>query len=340
MSIAWNAQGSGNVSLYLSYSATASDDNELLIASVPASAGAYTWNTTGMAPGTYYIHANLNGATSSIGPLVVNTAPLVRIDAPSPLTGEEYAYAQKAASWDGNNPNQFESTRNINNLTFAPDSIHGVPTNGDPYLMWLSNDTANAIDASKYHYFNARLHIEPPASRPWSPNNFGTRLLWAASNNVFSTSFVVTGFYNRWLPIAVDLRNVPLSGGQANDWNGTKTSFRFDPLEEDDSQQPPVLPAGFTISAAHLTFGPGSRTHGQRPGSTEGNVHQVDTFAGNGHAQSLQGDIDSYRVELAGERRAVLLGHEWRTGRQLQYSCRRNGRHEHQQGQLTGDDHG
>ncbi len=287
--IAWNAQGSGNVSLYLSYSATASDDNELLIASVPASAGAYSWNTTGMAPGTYYIHANLNGAMSSIGPLVVNTAPLVRIDAPSPLTGEEYAYAQKAASWDGNNPNQFESTRNINNLTFAPDSIHGVPTNGDPYLMWLSRDTTNPIDASKYHYFNVRLHLEPPASRPWSPNNFGTRLLWAAPDNIFSTSFVVTGFYNRWLPIAVDLRNVPLSGGQANDWNGTKTSFRFDPLEVDDSQQPPVLPAGFTISAAHLTSDPIAGRMGSDPGAPRGTFIRWTPLQGTGTLSLYRG---------------------------------------------------
>jgi S-layer homology domain len=268
--IAWTAQGSGNVNLYLSYSATPTDDNELLIATVSATAGSYSWSTTGMAPGSYYIHAELNGATSSIGPLVVNTAPLVRIDAPSPLTGEEYAYAQKAASWDGNNPNQFEDVRNIANLTIAPENIHGVPTNGDPYLMWLSHDTTNPIDASKYYYFNVRFQLQPPASRPWSPNNFGTRILWASSNNTFSTSYVITGFYNRWIPAAFDLRNVPLAGGQTNDWSGTKTSFRFDPLEEDDSQQPPVLPAGFTISAAHLTSDPIAGRMGSAPGAAQG----------------------------------------------------------------------
>jgi hypothetical protein len=291
--IAWTAQGSGNVNLYLSYSATATDDNEYQIASVSATAGAYSWNTTGMAPGTYYIHAELNGATSSIGPLVVNTAPLVRIDAPSPLSREEYAYAVKAAGWDGNNPNQFEDVRNIANLTIAPDNIHGVPTNNDPYLKWLNNDTSNPIDAGKYHFFNVRFMIQPPPAAPWVPNNFGTRMLWSSSNNTYSTSFVITGFYNRWMPAAFDMRTVPLAGGQANDWSGSKTNFRFDPLEEEIVNGQSLLPAGFTISAAHLTSDPIAGRMGTDPGAPQGTFIRWTPLQGTG-------TLSLYRVPSSG----------------------------------------
>ena len=162
--ITWSAQGSGTVNLYLSLSPTATDDNEYLIGSTSATAGAFTWNRTGVAPGSYYIHAELNSAWSSIGPLVVNTAPLVRIDAPGPLTGEEYSYARQAEGWDSTNSNQFDLVRNINNLTFAPDAIRGVPANNDPQLLWLNGDTAHPIDADKYHYFNIKFQLGAPAS--------------------------------------------------------------------------------------------------------------------------------------------------------------------------------
>ncbi|MEO5954054.1 MAG: hypothetical protein ABIQ44_16455, partial [Chloroflexia bacterium] len=53
VTIQWTAQGSGTVNLYLSLSPNASDDNELLIGTASASAGSFTWNTTGVAPGSY-----------------------------------------------------------------------------------------------------------------------------------------------------------------------------------------------------------------------------------------------------------------------------------------------
>ncbi len=255
--ITWTASGGGNVNLYLSYSSTANDDNEYLIATTSSTAGAYTWYTTGMTPGSYYIHAELNGSWSSIGPLIVGQAPLVRIDAPGPLSGEEYAYAVKAAGWDGNYPNQFEAVSHINNLTFAADGIRGVPATGDPQMYWLNRDLSNPIDASKYHYFNIRFLLSPPAVRPYSPYNAGTRLLWSTSNNNVITTKIILAPYNRWIDAAYDLRQIQQANGNPSNWGGTITTFRFDPLEEDDLYgEPTALPAGFWIQEAHLTADP------------------------------------------------------------------------------------
>ena len=254
--ITWTGATGGNANLYLSYSPTATEDNEYLIATTSATAGAYSWNTTGVAPGSYYIHAESGGAWSAIGPLIVNQAPLVRIDAPGPLSGEEYSYASQAEGWDGNFPSQFDAVENVNNLSFAPDAIRGAPANVDPALYWLDQDTPNAIDANKYHYFNAKMWLSPPAARPFSPFNAGTRLLWGSNPNL-STTEVILMPYNRWVSAAYDLRLIQQANGSPSDWGGTKNSFRFDPLEQDDAfGEPAALPTGFTIQAAHLTSDP------------------------------------------------------------------------------------
>lgn len=291
VTINWTAQGSGTVNLYLSLSANATDDNELQIGTASASANSFTWNTTGVAPGSYYIHAELNGAWSSIGPLVVNTAPLIHIDAPSPLSGEEYAYAQRAQSWDGNSPNQFDAVANVSNLTFAPDAIRGTPSNGDPALSWLHNEDAHPIDASKYHYFTARLWLDPPSSRPFSPYNLGTRLLWGNGN--LSTTELIVGPYNRWIPAAYDLRQIQLVGNQPSNWGGTLSDFRFDPLEPDDAYgQPPLLPAGFKIQSAHLTSDPVAGRTGEAASNLFGTIIRWSSLQGTGTVSLYRENAD------------------------------------------------
>jgi hypothetical protein len=256
VNIAWNYTGAGTnrVNLYLSTSPNAASGNEYQIANVAASDGSYNWTTTGVAPGTYYIHAEMSGAVSSSGPLYVNTSPLLRLDAPSPLSGEDFAQRSLNTAWNGSNCGQFQSVRNVANLTCAG-QIQGVPTTNDPQLLWLNGDYSHAIDTSRYRYMNVRMLIFPPAERLWAPFNAGPRLLWYDSGTWYDT-FLLVAPYNQWIPAAWDMRNVPLEGGGVG-WSGAPATFRFDPLEEDVSTgAPDLLPAGFLIDNSHLMTEP------------------------------------------------------------------------------------
>ncbi|MEO8285880.1 MAG: S-layer homology domain-containing protein [Chloroflexota bacterium] len=257
--ITWTYSGTGTdqVHLYLSTSADPNADNELPLAIVSASTGAYSWNTTGVAPGDYYIHAEFNGAVSAIGPLTVNAAPITRIDAPSPLSGEDYAYVARNAGWDGANASQFQAVVQIANLVYNAAELRGNPTGDDPQLIYLNHDTAHPIDASRYRYYSNRFEIDPPASRTDAPYNAGPRLLWDDGSNNFKTSLFRLWPYRRYVQAFWDLPNVPVVGGGAGQWAGQITTFRFDPLEPDDSySRPPLLPDSFGISDAHLTSMP------------------------------------------------------------------------------------
>lgn len=264
--IVWSYSGSGStlVHLYLSTSADAGTGNELELAAVSAQTGAYSWDTTGVPPGSYYIHAEFNGAVSSIGPLVVNTSPIARIDAPSPLTGEDFGYAHRNEGWDSTNPGQFQAVLNIANLVFGPLEMRGNPTTNDPQLLYLNGDNSNPIDASRYRYYSQRMEIDPPAGRADSPFNAGTRLVWDNGSHSFATTKDIIWPYRLYLQRYWDLPNVPMVSGA---WSGQLSTFRMDPLEEDTSYgRPALLPASFGMTNSHLTSMPIAGRAGE-PGS-------------------------------------------------------------------------
>jgi hypothetical protein len=253
--ISWTYSSSGNptVNLYASADPSANGTDEQLIASVPASTGSYTWTGAGMAPGTYYIHAAMNGARAASGPLVVNPKPIVHIDAPSPLTGEDYAAARLATIWDENNPAQFPVTEHITNAQWTPNYFQATATTNDPTVWWLAYNTAHPIDTSLYRYMSMRLWLQTPSSHPTAVNNAGPRMTWSVPVNlVWQQTEPILALYNRWIPVTYDLPVVPLVGGGTG-WTGQVTTLRFDPHEEDDSGS---LPDFFRIDKAHLTTQP------------------------------------------------------------------------------------
>lgn len=280
VNITWNAASSTNaaVSLYLSQSSDANTDNTLLITnSARASDGRFVWSGTGVAPGVYYIHALMptaNGTTvsSSSGPLTVNTAPLLRITAPSTLSGEDFAAARLGTVWNGSNTNQFQLTQNTTPILYGTDYLQStsIPQPGstvqDPALFWLypynGGNPNIAIDTNRYRYMNIKLWLQAPTENPTSPWNAGPRMTWATDGQAqYVQTQAFLGFYNRWIPAAMDLRaipKVPNSNPAGNyGWNGAIRVFRFDPHEEDDSNgQPPRNLPFYRIGGAHLTSQP------------------------------------------------------------------------------------
>lgn len=264
--VTFNASGSGTVNFHLGLT---SDPNsrEIRIGSASATAGSWTWDRTGVAPGTYYIHGELNGAWSTTGPIRVNAAPVLQLIAPGPQSGEDFAAARLGEIWDGSNPNQLDLYENLT----GPPSYNGeylqatsrtLPgtTHEDPSIYWMypfSGRDRGAIDPVRYRYFTVNLWLQAPTQRPNSPWNAGPRLTWSrADGGPYVQTEGVLAPYNRWIPMAVDLATVPKVGGGDYGWSGNIRIFRLDPHEEDDTRQPPMNLPFFRVRSAHLMTEP------------------------------------------------------------------------------------
>lgn len=254
--------GNDQASIYLSTSPTPGQADELLLGTTAASNGSFRWLTTGIAPGTYYIHAKLGGpgpTTTSSGPLIIAPAPLARLDAPSPVSGEDFAYARFGYGWDGGNPGQFQRLENVTPPSYNGEYMQSSATNNDPNVYWLFNDAAREIDTSRYRYMSIRAYYQAPAGNPTAPFNAGPRVTWARSTPMEwqQTRHMAIQYY-RWVPMTFDLATVPLEPGASSyGWSGTQRSFRFDVHEEDGGSPGNwSLPQYFRISQAHLTGNP------------------------------------------------------------------------------------
>ncbi|MEO6458588.1 MAG: S-layer homology domain-containing protein [Chloroflexia bacterium] len=257
VNIRWTYQGGAStpVQLFLSPSADPGS-GEQLIGTVPAGNGAFTWNSIGISPGTYYIHALMNGARSASGPLYVNASPVLDIDAPSPRTGEDFGYARMNRDWNSRSAFQLEG--NIQWQAETPEYLQGRGTNNDPSVSWLYYDRANPIDAARYRYMNMRFYLQAPSPCPTSPWNAGPRMGWNDRTNPF-TSLTQTrhilAMYNRWMQVAWDFPNSPLEpGGRA--WNSANwNTLRFDQNEDDEATSggAPLLPDFFRMGQVKLT---------------------------------------------------------------------------------------
>jgi hypothetical protein len=252
--ITWDYTSSGNptVNLYLSTSADPAA-NEMLIGTAPANARAFTWEGTGMAPGTYYIHAEMNGARASSGPLHVNTSPLLKLDSPGPAAGEDFSYAQSGVGWESHNSGQFQDYRNVRPLQFGTQYMSTSATGGDPQLSWRFRDMASRIDTSRYRYLNVRWRLLPPVETPHAAFNAGPRLLWAQGLDMrWQVTEASLMFYNVWTNMAWDLPVVQLSPpDNTQGWVGQQATLRFDPHEHDEGP-PWALPREIQFASARL----------------------------------------------------------------------------------------
>lgn len=269
VTITWQANSSAStVNLYLSTDPDPTQDNELLIASQPIGQNSYSWTGAGMAPGTYYIHAVVGSASASSGPLTVNTAPVVQIDAPSPLSGEDFAEAVLNQEWNGSNTHQFQLVLNVTNLIYGADYLQGTSQttpNGlaDPSLYWLypynGGNPNITIDTSRYRYASVKLWLAPPANAPQSNWNAGPRMVYAINNaHAQQVTEEPLETYNSWNQLVYDMVTVPKAPNpqESYGWTGTMNMFRFNPHEIDNtSGQNENLPF-FRMGGAHLMSEP------------------------------------------------------------------------------------
>ncbi len=266
--VTFRPNGNSPVNFYLGLTSDPNSREILLQGGVSSTAGSWTWNRTGVAPGTYYIHGEQNGQWSTTGPITVNNAPVVQVLAPGPLSGEDFAAARLGQIWDGSNPNQLQHYEHLT----GPPSYNGeylqatsrtLPgtTVEDPSIYWLypfNGQDRGSADASRYRYMTVKLWLQAPSQHPASKGNLGPRFTW---NQGAGSPWVQTegmyAQYNRWIPMSVDLVTIPkVPGAPAYGWSGPIRIFRLDPHEEDDQKQPPVNLPFFRVQSAHLMSQP------------------------------------------------------------------------------------
>jgi len=266
VNITWTASGSSPVSLYLDSDTDAGNGTEYPIASgLAASAGSYGWRTSGLAPGTYYVRAVLSGASSYSGPLVINAAPVLNLTAPSPSSGEDFAQSHQAGPWTMTSLSQLQAWFNLTNIGFGANYLQAGSNavsggHADPQLWYLNNDNGHQIDTTRYHYLTYQMYIQAPNhvdNGQYPQMNLGPRVYWAQPGVSLQLDDAYMHYYNRWEPVALDLRTVMLAPGyNATGWTGQVSTFRIDPYEEHGAFGSNVLPQFFQLGNVRLTADP------------------------------------------------------------------------------------
>ncbi len=157
---------------------------------------------------------------------MINEVPLTNIINPDQRGGQNYASAQGGGPWDMRQPDDINHISGITNISFNNGILAGTTTNSDNFFHLR---TVNPIDTGRYHRLTFRYRFSGTfdygagtiARFIWSPNEHQLGLYQTIKDIVA---------YPTWTTYTIDLRNVPLSGGNI-DWNGNMTVFRFDPLE-------------------------------------------------------------------------------------------------------------
>lgn len=182
-----------------------------------------------LAPGDYRIEVN-DGAErqQSPGLVTVNNPPIVRFRQPDVRgdTAMNYGQAANGNSWASLDSGDIDRVLNVNALSFSNPSgtLYGRPTSNDPSVVFFTPD---AIDTGVFRALCYTLEIAGPRN---IRDGSVARALWGDSLSNLSTSedIVVQSGVNEY---CIDLREIPLEGGGASDWQGTQQWFRLDPHE-------------------------------------------------------------------------------------------------------------
>jgi hypothetical protein len=267
--IRWNTSGAVKDQVVEVRVATRPDgkDSLPLVRNLPAGAGGYNLPTSILAPGQYYFQLAMvpkgsacspNGAadtTGWVGPLTVEAAPGVIIDAPSTTSGEDYGTSVLGDPWDMSNPGDvitpdpattgYADTQINEKFENGVFSATAVRLDGQPHSdaqVWLNIDKNRPVDAGKYRYFTVRYK---PSSVPGQEiqymiqQGWGARVVWWTDQNPFAQTKYLP-YTEDWHTYTLDLKGPGVQQDRIGDnppW-GTWAAIpylRFDTMEAMDS---------------------------------------------------------------------------------------------------------
>ncbi|MCL5074243.1 MAG: hypothetical protein M1136_01125 [Chloroflexi bacterium] len=220
-----NPDDTAMITLYYDTSNTAYSE-EHQIASISQSAGdSYTWDTSAVAPGTYYIWAKVNDGHNIVRrysetPLIISRWPTVNITQPDGtddrlLLGRDYATNVLGNPWDMDSPADAPLISGISD-SFSAGVFSGRGTNDDPYFWLNTSDSTGKvayIDAATYSRLTFRMYAD---------QNTRGAVFWSPAEGVWYSTEVFT-IYPGWNQYSLDLSTYPR-------WTGLIRNLRLDPV--------------------------------------------------------------------------------------------------------------
>jgi hypothetical protein len=231
------------VDLYCYIAAQITPDNYCgqIIANIPVNTVGtyqYTWRTAYLPPDEYYVYAvvrrgAITGSDVSNGSLTIRPAPLLQFDAPSMISGSDFATEVNGNPWDMNDETDIFTSADLYRKPhdfsgscpcFANGELYGNvgrydsldPSEfGDPFV-YLRVKQNYPIDTSKYKYLTYRYKIDRTAW--WS--NSGDRLVYDSSRQVYPAGWLVRAlFFGTFPPNITQSSNTTNDLIVLEDWN-------------------------------------------------------------------------------------------------------------------------
>lgn len=237
--IRWVVNGGTIPTVTLYYDTDTNSSNGMTaITTVPAAAGAYTWDASAVAEGTYYVYAKVQDAYNSSGrysesPVIVKRSPTVTItqpagSAPAVAVGGDYATNVQGNAWDMSGSSDIYEPVNLSG-SFGGGLYVATTTSSDPQLI-LANyfkvfDPAKQIDASKYKKLTFRMFLSSPGL--W-------QVTWSSTAGVNNSTTLAVA-RKGWNTYSVDLSS-------QTGWSGSIKFLRLDPVDQ----------AGLTVKIAWI----------------------------------------------------------------------------------------
>lgn len=246
--LTWTGGTAANTSIWLQPAGTGR--NIRVVTGVDGLSGAYTLDTQGLMPGSYYVglgtattcDATCTSQMNTSAPLVINQAPIATFSRPSFTSGS-------GKSWDFNDKSDVFALRNFKSTAFVGGNLRMVTASShtpDPQVYLTTPTTpATQIHTNAYQYLTFRMS-STNGKAPWQDPVEGmiARWIWTVKGPNKGTCWLVTQGvpydvgYNTY---TIDLYNsvsgkaVTRFGDCAglSTWlnSGAITQLRFDPNE-------------------------------------------------------------------------------------------------------------
>lgn len=231
--ITWDNTGSdGNATIFLDNNSSGYDGTP--IAEVYSNFGTnnYTLNTSGLAPGNYYLYIGKNGEYSaySPGPIKINQSPVLSITDPDEGGGKDWATNYIGNSWNMSQYSDAEKYGNITGRKISGGIFSGVnyaqTQKNDPF-MWLRL-AHKLINTNNYRYLSFRYRYDGKFDLR---RGTMSRFVWRSGARGWNISDDIVTYGGGWRTYYIDLKTIKLNGGR-NGWRGNTDIFRFDPHED------------------------------------------------------------------------------------------------------------